>query len=326
MPSYSHTAVLPHLAALDISGDDAAGFLQGQTSAQVNLADGNLAPLTCFCTPKGRMLANGQLIRMAEGHYRLVMHASLVEPLMAHLKKFAPFYKVELAAADAVLLGASQADAPELAEQLGLSLPQTAWQQSNAADAQALAVCYPQESAAGDNDSWRWLFMLSAAEAENLTWEGDAARWQLADVRRGLAWLDADQQDSYLPQMLNWEALGGISFKKGCYTGQEVVARAHFRGQVKKRLQLGYLQTDVAPANGAGVIAIRDVDDDGKNIGEVVASAPAKNGQIAVLAVLNTRPLEKEPALALDGATLTLTDLPYAIERLDPEALADASD
>ncbi|GAB2711962.1 CAF17-like 4Fe-4S cluster assembly/insertion protein YgfZ [Halomonas garicola] len=317
----SATAPLEHLAALDIQGDDAEGFLQGQTSAQVNLADGRFAALTCFCTPKGRMLANGQLARMAENHYRLIVHASLVEPLMAHLKKFAPFYKVSLDAADAVLLGASRSDAETLADTFDLTLPTSAWQQSQAANDAAIAVCYPEESDAG-NDTWRWLFILPAAEAEKLSCQGDTARWPLADVRRGLVWLDAEQQDSYLPQMVNWEALGGISFKKGCYTGQEVVARAHFRGQVKKRLSLGYLDAATPPANGTGVTATNDGDEDGKNIGEVVASAAADNGQTAVLAVLNTRPLEKNPALDIEGTTLTLTDLPYAIERVDPEDLA----
>lgn len=317
----SATAPLEHLAALDIQGDDAAGFLQGQTSAQVNLADGCFAALTCFCTPKGRMLASGQLARMAENHYRLIVHASLVEPLMAHLKKFAPFYKVELTAADAVALGASRSDAETLANTFDLTLPTTAWQQSNAESGDAFAVCYPAESDA-EQSGWRWLFMLPPVDAEKLTCQGDTASWQLADVRRGLVWLEADQQDSYLPQMLNWEALGGISFKKGCYTGQEVVARAHFRGQVKKRLSLGYLDAATPPTNGAGVIATNEGDEDGKNIGEVVASASTDNGQTAVLAVLNTRPLEKAPALAVDGASFTLAELPYAIERVDPEDLA----
>ncbi|GAA3899520.1 folate-binding protein YgfZ [Halomonas cibimaris] len=319
MTIYAHTAPLNHLAALDIHGADALSFLQGQTSAQLSLADGQFAPLTCFCTPKGRMLANGQLARVNEGHYRLILHASLVVPLMTHLKKFAPFYKVELSAADTALLGANRADAQTLAEHLGMTLPHQAWQQANAGEASIL--CYPEESA-GNSDGWRWLLMLPTAKADALRCQGDAARWQRADVHRGLVWLEAEQQDSYLPQMLNWEALGGISFKKGCYTGQEVVARAHFRGQVKKRLQLGYLDAENAPANGAGVIATHEGADDGKNIGEVVASAPAENGQIAVLAVLNTRPLEKNPALTVDGAAFALAALPYAVERVDPEALA----
>ena len=311
------TAPLTHLAALDIKGDDVAGFLQGQTSAQVNLADGHFAPLTCFCTPKGRMLANGQLMRVADGHLRVVLAASLVEPLMAHLKKFAPFYRVTLEAADdAVLLGASEQDAKTLADALGLELPQAPWQQGSTATANVL--CYPQ--GVDQSDTYRWLFSLTRAEAARFDGQADATRWQLADIRRGLTWLDADQQDAYLPQMLNWEALGGISFKKGCYTGQEVVARAHFRGQVKKRLSLGYLDASTPPDNGASVTT-----QEGKSLGNVVTSAAMENGQSAVLAVLNTRPLEQSPALDIDGHTLTLTELPYTIERVDPEALAESA-
>ena len=311
------TAPLTHLAALDIKGDDVAGFLQGQTSAQVNLADGHFAPLTCFCTPKGRMLANGQLMRVADGHLRVVLAASLVEPLMAHLKKFAPFYRVTLEAADdAVLLGASEQDAKTLADALGLELPQAPWQQGSTATANVL--CYPQ--GVDQSDTYRWLFCLTRAEAARFDGRADASRWQLADIRRGLTWLDADQQDAYLPQMLNWEALGGISFKKGCYTGQEVVARAHFRGQVKKRLSLGYLDASTPPDNGASVTT-----QEGKSLGNVVTSAAMENGQSAVLAVLNTRPLEQSPALDIDGHTLTLTELPYTIERVDPEALAESA-
>lgn len=314
------TAPLTHLAALDIKGDDVAGFLQGQTSAQVNLANGHFAPLTCFCTPKGRMLANGQLMRIADGHLRLVLAASLVEPLMTHLKKFAPFYRVTLEAADdTVLLGASEQDARALADALGLELPHTPWQQESTTLANVL--CYPQ--GVDENDTYRWLFCLPRTEAARFDGQADGSRWQLADIRRGLVWLNADQQDAYLPQMLNWEALGGISFKKGCYTGQEVVARAHFRGQVKKRLSLGYLDAGTPPDNGASITIKEDSGEDGKNIGEVVASAAMENGQYAVLAVLNTRPLEKEPALCIEGADLTLAELPYTIERLDPEMLAD---
>ncbi|BBM05897.1 hypothetical protein HAALTHF_38400n [Vreelandella aquamarina] len=73
-------------AALDIKGADAEKFLQGQASAQVGLANGTFAPLTCFCTPKGRMLANGQLLRLGSDHFRLVLDASLADGLLTHLK------------------------------------------------------------------------------------------------------------------------------------------------------------------------------------------------------------------------------------------------
>ncbi|MFG6177334.1 YgfZ/GcvT domain-containing protein [Halomonas sp. THAF12] len=305
---------LVHLGILDVSGDDAERFLQGQTSAQVSLADGHFAPLTCFCTPKGRVLVNAQLWRVAEGHYRLLMHRSLVARLHDHLKKFAPFYKAELQPRDDLaLLGLIGREAPAVAEARLDVLPPTAWHQADAGDVQVLAHPGPRP---------RLLACLSAERAEE-TWQQlsdqatpvDNAVWRLHDIQAGLAWLNADQADAYLPQMLNWEALGGISFKKGCYTGQEVVARAHFRGQVKKRLVRGQLEGERLPALGSAVN-----DANGKGLGEVLCAELDAYGQAEVLAVLSTR--EAAEPLDVDGQQFKRLQLPYPLERLDPESLA----
>ncbi|CAM3415082.1 YgfZ/GcvT domain-containing protein [Halomonas lysinitropha] len=305
---------LAHLGVLDVEGPDAESFLQGQTSAQVSLADGNLAPLTCFCTPKGRMLANAQLMRVGPAHYRLIMHTSLVTPLAEHLKKFAPFYKVELHERDDLaLLGLIGHEAAALAEVRFDALPSGPWHQAGNDELQVLAhpgprprllVCLPDGRAEAD---WHWL-------KEHAT-PVDNSVWRLQDIQAGLAWLDADQRDTYLPQMINWEALGGISFKKGCYTGQEVVARAHFRGQVKKRLMRGQLDGDTLPEPGS---AIEDAE--GKRLGEVLHAELDAYGQVEILAVMST----KEPAepLSLEGQHLKLLKQPYPIERVDPESMA----
>ncbi|MDI5984960.1 folate-binding protein [Halomonas sp. M4R5S39] len=310
------TVMIPlvHLGVLDVAGPDAEKFLQGQTSAQVTLADGEFAPLTCFCTPKGRMLANAQLWRVAPEHYRLAMHRSLVGPLVDLLKKFAAFYRVELSVRDDLaLLGLIGREAAALAEVRFDIIPPKTWHQAGDADIQVLAhpgprprllTCLPADKAAD----------ASQRLAEHATPVGNAV-WRLHDIQAGLAWLDASQGDTYLPQMINWEALGGISFKKGCYTGQEVVARAHFRGQVKKRLVRAQLDGSLLPELGS---TIRDAED--KSCGEVLAAELDAYGEAEVLAVMST----KEPLLPLhvDGQKLKLLKLPYPIERLDPEALA----
>ncbi|MDR5898234.1 folate-binding protein [Halomonas vilamensis] len=308
------TAQITHLASVDVKGEDAEKFLQGQTSAHAALANGHFAPLTCFCTPKGRMLANTQLLRLSDNHFRLVLSSSLVEPLIAHLKKFAAFYRAELSAPeDVVLFGAATDDASVIADALNLPLPTVTWQQQSDAQGNS-ALCYPED--VENETSVRWLFALTDSAAENFQADAEPRRWQLSDVRRGLAWLEADQQDQYLPQMLNWEALGGISFKKGCYTGQEVVARAHFRGQVKKRLARGVIEGNQPLEHGASITNVGE-----KTVGEVVTSAVNDNGQVELLAVINTKTLE-EGKLTLEDQPLTLRELPYRIERLDPEQLA----
>lgn len=303
---------LNHLAALDVKGADAEKFLQGQTSAQVSLANGYFAPLTCFCTPKGRMLANAQLLRLGEDHYRLLLNSTLLDSLATHLKKFAAFYKTELVALpDLIVIGAND-EAQSLADQLGMELPHQVGTHTN--NDHACVLRYPGETP-------RWLLCfdnvtnVDVASAQDDQPSRNA--WLLEDIRSGLAWLTDAQQDHFLPQMLNWEALGGISFKKGCYTGQEVVARAHFRGQVKKRLMRLSVETASLPEVGASV-----VNGDDKAVGEVVVSAFNHQGGVELLAVMNTKVAEEMMPLFLDGLSASLLTLPYEIERVDPEQLA----
>lgn len=303
---------LSHLAALDVKGADAEKFLQGQTSAQVSLADGRFAPLTCFCTPKGRMLTNAQLLRLGDEHFRLLLSATLLDSLASHLKKFAAFYRAELIALPELsFIGASE-EAQALADAFELALPKQVGTHTSA-DQTCVLRC-PGETP-------RWLLCFDRASQNALTSvkDDEAGRnaWQLADIRSGLAWLTDAQQDHFLPQMLNWEALGGISFKKGCYTGQEVVARAHFRGQVKKRLMRASVETTALPEVGASL-----VNSDDKSVGEVVISAFNEQGCVELLAVMSTKVSEQVTSLFLAGAPATLLPLPYPIERVDPEQLA----
>lgn len=315
--AHDETVICPlvHLAILEIAGADAERFLQGQTSAQLSLANGDFAAPTAFCTAKGRMLANAQLLRIEEGRYWLLLDRDLVEPLRTHLAKFAVFYKAEIAPRDDIaLIGLIGREAPALVEARLDIRPPTTWQQVNQGERivlrhpgqkPRLVLCLPQSEAGA---TWELL-------ARHATPVGNAV-WQLHDIQAGLAWLNVPLQDSYLPQMINWEALGGISFKKGCYTGQEVVARAHFRGQVKKRLARGQLDGATLPEIGSAVL-----DADGKSQGEVVAAAIDGYGQAEILAVMSTREDIHEP-LEVDGQRVKLLKLPYPLERVDPETLA----
>ncbi|MGM0615031.1 MAG: YgfZ/GcvT domain-containing protein [Pseudomonadota bacterium] len=313
--SSANTCVrLSYLAVMDIQGDGAEQFLQGQTSAQVSLADSQFAPLTCFCTSKGRMMANGQLIRLASDHIRMLLSASLVEPLMTHLQKFAPFYKVTLSAGeDITVLGANQPQAENMAQAFSMALPTTPWQQVSDGHQRSI-LAYPPGS---DSAGYRWLFILPNTDIDKLSPRDHTGEWQLADIRRGLVWLDAEHQDKYLPQMINWEALGGISFKKGCYTGQEVVARAHFRGQVKKRLWRGSINSAETLSSGTGV-----KDDNDRSVGEIVTSCVNDNGASEFLAVINTKAIDNQLPMSINDHCVELASLPYEIERLDPEQLA----
>ncbi|WP_249330604.1 MULTISPECIES: folate-binding protein [unclassified Cobetia] len=321
-------APLNNFEVLEVCGKDGERFLQGQTSQQLSLVDGELAPLTTFCTPKGRILAMAQLLRVSEERLWLVMPAGTAEPLRAHLAKFAPFYKVTLEVSSELsvlgLLGeqslAACADAlaaPALAEH-DLAM-RSVLQSSEDEEPQACALARqpsgntPRAILVGPHAALADL--ATALFARDVVASGDT-RWGLEDIRAGLQWVTSAQTDSWLPQMLNLEALAAISFKKGCYTGQEVVARAHFRGQVKKRLQrLTTAQPADLPAVGSKV-----TNPDGKSLGEVLQAAHDEQGRLELLAVISLR--DEEIALALeDGTQLERSALPYAVERRDPEQL-----
>jgi len=309
---------LTHLSILECDGPDAARFLQGQTSANVEHANGEFAPLTTFCTPKGRMIANAELLKVDPERYWLLLDGSLAAPLATQLGKYAPFYKVALRQRDDLaLLGVIgefeswrlDADLPDQ--------PRRDWHMTQQGDVIALrhpasrsrsVLILPASQAAA-----RWNTMSRNANVAG------TALWRHADIDAGVAWLTADHSDAFLPQMINWEALGGISFRKGCYTGQEVVARAHFRGQVKKRLQIAMLEGATAPVIGE---SIRTADD--KRVGEIFQATVSDDAEnCEVLVVLNISQTI-ESALFVDGRKLTLRALPYPLERLDPESAVGA--
>ncbi|WP_110687380.1 YgfZ/GcvT domain-containing protein [Salinicola aestuarinus] len=307
---------LSHLTILECEGADAARFLQGQMSANVEHADGRFAPLTAFSTPKGRMLANAEVLKVAENRYWLLLATSLAEPLSQQLNKFAPFYKTTLTRRDDIVLIGLVGEPMSMSQTELPDLPTNAWQMSQNKTALALRQPGPRP---------RWLLALDEASAieqwnrlaVDLPVAGNRL-WKREDIDAGLAWLDAARLDSYLPQMLNWEALGGVSFRKGCYTGQEIVARAHFRGQVKRRLQIATLCEATPPLPGT---EIRDAD--GKRVGELFQAIVKTTGDAChALVILNTGK-EAEP-LSLEGRALTIEPLPYPLERLDPETLVDA--
>ncbi|GHC20424.1 tRNA-modifying protein YgfZ [Kushneria pakistanensis] len=320
-PDLLHATALVSLddrVVLEVRGPDSEKFLQGQTSASTAHATSTIAPPTVFCTPKGRAIANAQLIKAAPECYWLLLERSIADALHQHLAKYAAFYKAELTLRDDLTIAgiAGQHTLETLGAQIP-ELPQAGWGVRVRVDEELAITRHPHDMTRliliAPEERLATLCQTMSAE---LTL-APATLWQRLDIEAGLLWLDELQREKWLPQMFNWEALAGISFKKGCYTGQEVVARAHYRGQVKKRLMRLSMSGDQAPAAGTEV---SDAASD-KGLGEVVSSAPAGNDHVELLAVLTLK--DDMPALAINGQPAHMLPLPYALERLDPETLLD---
>ncbi|WP_186436396.1 YgfZ/GcvT domain-containing protein [Cobetia crustatorum] len=317
-----YLAPLETFEILEVNGKDGERFLQGQTSQHLTLVDGSLAPLTAFCTPKGRIMGMAQLLRVTPEQLWLLMPTGTAAPLKTHLAKFAPFYKVTLEIPDTLkVIGLSgqdsltaaarflESDQPLPTHDFAMLAAGNAVLARQPAQAEPRGVLIAQE--AQMIEAMHYLLEAGVTPA-------DGRSWTLGDIRAGLQWVTATQTDSWLPQMLNLEALAAISFKKGCYTGQEVVARAHFRGQVKKRLMRLISHQDMAlPSPGTKVL-----DSNNKSLGAVMTAAHAPDGTLEILAVVSLR--DEDAILKLETQqTLAHAALPYSVERRDPERLKD---
>ena len=269
-------APLTHLALVRASGDDVDTFLQGQLSNDLRQLTRERAQLSSFNSPKGRMLAVLHLVRTPDA-VLLELPRAILEPVLKRLSMYVLRARVKLAEAnDLVAIGIAGAGAPQALEALALPAP-----------AAPLACAWAGELGVVRRlgSTPRYAVLAPASRATQL-WQRlrEAAvpvgtqAWKLLDIEAGVPAVYAETQDHFVPQMCNLDALGGISFDKGCYTGQEVVARVHYRGAVKRHMsKVLSLQATLAPGAAFAL-------PDGRT-GEVVDSAPHPNGGTVALVV-----------------------------------------
>ena len=280
-------ATLDHLGTLRFSGQDAEVFLQGQLSCDVSEVRPGLSSHGAYCSAKGRMLANFLLWREQDG-FAMVLSRDLGASVQKQISKFVLRSKVKVAdASDIVLVGAAGAQAE--------SLLAAAPGQSVRLNDGRLIVALPAQGAAG---------VLRGLSL------GDAARWRWLDIRSGVPLIKAATQDQFVPQMANLELIGGVSFEKGCYTGQEIVARTQHLGRVKRRM---FLANVPAPAQAGDALYSDDL---GDQVGGTVLNAEASpEGGYDLLAVIQTGSQERSTVRlkARDGPALRFLPLPYAV-------------
>ncbi|KJH83504.1 YgfZ/GcvT domain-containing protein [Stutzerimonas stutzeri] len=300
--------VLSHEGVLAVRGPDASKFLQGQLTCNLNYLDAHHSSLGARCTPKGRMQSSFRILPEGDG-YLLAMDRELVPTQRADLAKYAAFSKSKLydESTEWVRFGLSGGDGALFS--LGLDLSQTANQVI--AEHGLIAVRLSDGRAelwtrAVDAETTRLRLTAQLREAS-------IERWLLAQIRAGVGQVVAGTRELFIPQMINLQALGGVSFKKGCYTGQEIVARMQYLGKLKRRLYRLAAESAEAEVPAPGLELYSPVH--GSSVGEVVLAAAAE-GTLELLAVL------QEDAAAdgrvflgsPDGLPLTLLDLPYTLD------------
>ena len=293
-------APLAHLGVIQITGADAASFIHGQLSNDFVLLPDGGARLAALCTAKGRMQASFIGIRNNSSDIRLVCSRDLLAPTLKRLSMFVLRAKATLrdASEDFALWG--------LRGQACLPMPHnTPWTCARFGSAD-LVQLYPA------NGQARQLWMGSGGEAPPPAALLDAQQWALGEVLSGVATVSAAVVEAFVPQMLNYESVDGVSFKKGCYPGQEIVARSQFRGTLKRRayILVGDPQASLSP--GQALFSSLDAE---QACGTVVQIAQAPTGQQFCIASLQTEAAAQGSlhAGSAQGPALHIVPLPYAL-------------
>lgn len=289
-------APISHLGIIRVQGDDAASFLHGQLTNDFVLLDQQHARLAAFCSAKGRMQASFIGFKRAPDDILLICSQDLLARTLKRLSMFVLRVKAKLtdASADFQLFGL-----------IGNAVPATEapWTLHTQADGSHLVHLYP---AAGQP---RALLVAPvgtpAPQGTALTSE----QWLWTEVASGIAMVSEPVFELFVPQMLNYESVGGVNFKKGCYPGQEVVARSQFRGTLKRR---AYIVHADQPLNaGQEVFAASDAE---QATGTVVQAAPApQGGWDAIVSMQIQSAQEALTAGSPEGIALTVQSLPYAL-------------
>lgn len=307
---------LSHLSILRARGDDTQSFLQGQTSNDIRLVSETRSQLSAYCNPKGRMLAIFRIFKFGDD-YCLQLPGELAEATLKRLRMFVMRAKVKLDLIDTELL------------RIGLSGPKA---QQIIAQVAGAAPVAPDDCLATQGIVILRLpgpharFELIATPERMLTlWPslGEHAQpagpavWSWLDIQAGIPTVLPGTTEEFVPQMANLELVGGVSFTKGCYPGQEIVARMHYLGRLKQRMFRAHVASVEQPVPGAPVFA---PDLPGQSTGSVVDAQVSPQGGYDLLAVVHLSSLEAG-ALRLatpDGPQLILDALPYSLTQSSP--------
>jgi folate-binding protein YgfZ len=299
---------LPDWGVIRAVGADAASFLHGQLSNDVSHLGPAQARLGAYCTPQGRMLASFIYARPGADEFWLACSADVLAPTLKRLSMFVMRAKAKLtdASTDLTVLGLVGAPA---AAWLGNDAPARAWDRLDRDGAMVIRL---PDSGLGGATIDRWFWIGPAAQAGSVLGALpalSAAHWQRLEVRSGVVPVVAQTSGQFVPQMLNYELVGGVDFKKGCYPGQEIVARSHYLGKLKRRAFLLAGDTPMAPAQ-----EVFWSEDPGQPAGVVARGAVDGQRYLALaelkIAVTRSGTLHLGQA---DGPELRVLPLPYAL-------------
>lgn len=301
---------LAHYRLVRFSGEDTQQFLSNLLSSDVRKLQPGECQYSTFSTPKGRMLASLLIVRTPVD-YLLLMPAEIAEAMQRKLSMYILRSKVKASAqsAEEILLGIAGPDAQQILNDDFGARTSSAMQAVMLGDSllinldqQCSIMLAPPTKAAEVFDSLRQRTFVAVGRN---AWDW---RW----IQRGFSWIYAETQEQFVAQMANMECIGAVSFNKGCYPGQEIVARTQYLGKLKRRMSLVHIDSDMVSAKRGTPLYSSELP--GQAIGMIADVAMAPEGGVDALAVVQSSCWEHGVTLGSEtGPRLQVKALPYAI-------------
>lgn len=302
---------LSHLGLISVSGEDASDFLQGQLTNDIRDVSPQHSQLSAYCTPKGRMLSNFRIFKRNDTFY-LRLPRTLLEETIKRLRMFVLMSKVNFEDSSDTLvhMGVS---GPTAIEQLSTHIKDLPEQvddvtQSNGYTIIKLAGLHPRFEIYAELEAiqnlWNKLDVHVAAVG--------AGPWALLNILAGIPTIYPETSEAFVPQMVNMHIINGVSFQKGCYTGQEVVARMQYLGKLKRQMYRVYVKTNDEVKAGDTLFSANSTS--GQGTGTIIDAQPdVVEGGYEALAVINISDRENSKLQLHDenGPDIELRELPY---------------
>jgi len=303
---------LSHLGLISVTGDDASDFLQGQLTNDIRDVSPQHSQLSAYCTPKGRMLSNFRVFKHNDAYY-LRLPRTQLESTIKRLRMFVLMSKVSFEDSSDTLvhIGVS---GPTAIEQLSAHINELPEQvddvsQSNGYTVIRLAGLHPRFEIVSELEAIQNLWQKLDVHAAPI----GAGSWNLLDIQAGIPTIYPETAEAFVPQMINMHIINGISFQKGCYTGQEIVARMQYLGKLKRQMYRIYIKTNDEVK--VGDVLYSSESTSGQGTGTIVdAQADVVEGGVEALAVININDTETGKLQLHDenGPEIELRELPYS--------------
>lgn len=303
---------LSHMGLIRANGEDALNFLHGQFTNDLKQVTETHSQLSSYCNPKGRLLSIFRIFKQGDNFF-LLMRRDVIEATLKRLTMFKLMAKVELCdvSDEFVIFGIAGPNSDSILKENNFTAPVdineskhidgTSIIRSASESSRLLFISKPEDGIV----IWKSLSKLASQSTSSI--------WDLHDIQSGIAQVTAETAEAFIPQMVNLELIDGVNFQKGCYPGQEIVARTHYLGKPNRRMYRILIDGGKLPVPGTNIFSPKDGD---QPVGKIVTAQSFANNNYSALAVLRTAK-ENDDDLHVDSVTgprLTTQPLPYSLQ------------